>query len=238
MLIISDKFLFFKMKRLFFTIFFGLCVTVAFAQRLGGVASYQLTQSFQTTSDNLVDFNAKPGSGFAVGVWFDWDITRRWGLEVGATYNLRSANYDLHYQSDTSTIFKRQVYFLNIPVHAYVNFPFKKWTLALYFGPSFNVGLHGKDIAWENTEIQKPVMLETENIFGEDGRLQRFEIGAEIGLNAKYRNFIWSIGYHQGFNNLVKNDYNWTFDLPTGTKKYVAMGEVKISFGYLFNLGK
>ena len=75
-------------------------------------------------------------------------------------------------------------------------------------------------------------------MYGDDGRLYRFEIGAEIGLNAKYRNFIWSIGYHHGFNNLDKNDYQWTLDLPTGTKSYVTMGEVKVSFGYLFDLKK
>ena len=225
-------------KRLLLILIAACCMATAAAQRLGGIVGYQLTQGVQTTTDHLVNFNATPGSGFAVGVLFDWDITNRWGLEVAATYNLRTAHYNLHYLSDTTTRFKRQLYFLNIPVHAYVNLPFRKWTLALYFGPSFNVGLHGKDMAWENTDWQKPVMFEEDELYGDDGRLYRFEIGAEIGLNAKYRNFIWSIGYHHGFNNLDKNDYQWTLDLPTGTKTYVTMGEVKVSFGYLFDLKK
>ncbi len=228
------------MKRTALIVVLALFAAVATAQRLGGVAGYQLSWGFNSTTGDVVDFGATPGSGFLVGVLFDWDITNRWGIEAAATYNLRTTKYRLHLaeQADTAHIFKRQLYFLNIPVHAYVNFPFRKWTLALYFGPSFNVGLHGKDIAWEDTEWQKPVMRDDENIFGSknEGRLYRFEIGAEIGLRAKYRNYSWSIGYHHGFNNLDKSDYNWTLSLPSGTKKRVTMGEFNVSFAYLFDL--
>lgn len=232
------------MKRTILTVALCFCVAAAFAQRLGGVAGYQLAFGFNSTSDNVVDFNSTPGSGFLVGLLFDWDITNRWGIEAATTYNLRTTHYRLQLAenqgADTANIFKRQLYFLNIPVHAYVNFPFKKWTLALYFGPSFNVGLHGKDIAWQDTEWQKPVMLEDEKIYGSrnEGRLYRFEIGGEIGLRAKYRNYSWSVGYHHGFNNLDKSDYNWTLALPSGTKKRVTMGEFSVSFAYMFDLRK
>ena len=230
------------MKRFLLIAVFVLGVVAAQAQRLGGVAGYQLSFGFNSTTNDVVDFGATPGSGFLVGVLFDYDITNRWGIEAAATYNLRTTKYNLRLAEknglDTAHIFKRQLYFLNIPVHAYVNFPFKKWTLALYFGPSFNVGLHGKDIAWEDTEWQKPVGLMEDKIFGSknEGRLYRFEIGAEVGLRAKYRNYSFSIGYHQGFNNLAKSDYNWTFTLPTNTKKRIMMGELNFSVAYMFDL--
>ncbi len=233
----------FAMKRTALIVVLALCAMAAAAQRLGGVAGYQLSWGFNSTTSDVVNFGATPGSGFLVGVLFDWDITNRWGIEAAATYNLRTTKYRLQLAEkqrlDTANIFKRQLYFLNIPVHAYVNFPFKKWTLALYFGPSFNVGLHGKDIAWQDTEWQKPVMLEDDKIFGSknEGRLYRFEIGAEIGLRFKYRNYSWSMGYHHGFNNLAKDDdFDWTLTLPANTKKRVTMGEFNVSFAYLFDL--
>ena len=94
-------------KRLLLILIAACCMATAAAQRLGGIVGYQLTQGVQTTTDHLVNFNATPGSGFAVGVLFDWDITNRWGLEVAATYNLRTSLYNLHYLSDTTTRFKR-----------------------------------------------------------------------------------------------------------------------------------
>lgn len=226
------------MKKFLISCCLSLVALALSAQRLGPVAGYQLTTPFPMTSRNVLNFNEQVGSGFHVGLLFDWDITNRWGVEASAVYNLRSSSYDLEYKSDTTTHFSRQLYFLDIPVHAYVNFPMKKWTLSLFAGPSFNIGLHGKDIAWQNTDMQKPVMLETDDIFGDDGRLTRFEIAAELGLAAKYKNYEVRASYEVGLNNIAKQDYAWTVGLPSTTTKRFQQGELKLSFAYLFYLGK
>ncbi|HPW90167.1 MAG TPA: outer membrane beta-barrel protein [Paludibacteraceae bacterium] len=227
------------MKRLFLVLLLSAFVIGGvLAQRLGAVAGYQLNTPFPSTNVDGVNFNERVGSGFHVGLLADWDMTTRWGLELGAMYSLRSSSYNLSYTSDTTTIFKRQLYYLDVPLHVYVNFPIKKWALALYVGPSFNVGLHGKDIAWENTPMQKPVTLETEDMYGDDGRLNRFEIAAELGLTAKYKNYEVRASYQIGVNDVTKDNYRWTLDLPTGSKTYFNQGELKLSVAYLFDLGK
>lgn len=226
------------MKKIFFVLLFLVCVLGASAQRLGVIGGYQLNTPFPSTNAEGVNFNARMGSGFHGGLLFDWDMTNRWGLELGAMYSLRSSSYNLSYTSDTTTIFKRQVYYLDIPLHVYVNFPMKRWTLAVYAGPSFNLGLHGKDIAWENTDMQKPVALETEDMYGDDGRLKRFEIAAELGLTAKYKNYEVRAGYQMGLNDVTKDNYQWTLDLPVNSKTYFYQGELKVSVAYLFDLGK
>lgn len=226
------------MKKIFFVLFFLASVSSLSAQRLGAIGGYQLNMPFPSTTVDGVNFNAKMGSGFHVGLLFDWDLTNRWGVELGAMYSLRSSSYNLHYISDTTTIFKRQIYYLDIPLYVYVNFPLRKWTLAVYAGPSFNIGLHGKDIAWQNTVTQKPVALETENMYGKDGRLNRFEIAAELGVTAKYKNYEIRAGYELGLNDVTKNNFQWTLDLPDGAKTHFYQGELKLSVAYLFDLGK
>ena len=226
------------MKKIFFVLFFLSSVMMLSAQRLGAIGGYQLNTPFPSTSADGVNFNSAMGSGFHVGLLFDWDMTNRWGLELGAMYSLRSSSYNLSYTSDTTTIFKRQLYYFDVPLHVYINFPMKKWTLAVYAGPSFNIGLNGKDVAWQNTEMQRPVTLETDDMYGDDGRLNRFEIAADLGLTAKYKNYEVRAGYQMGLNDVTKDNYNWTLDLPDGAKTYFYQGELKLSMAYLFDLGK
>ena len=86
--------------------------------------------------------------------------------------------------------------------------------------------------------MQKPVALETENMYGDDGRLKRFEIAAELGLTAKYKNYEVRAGYQMGLNDVTKDNYQWTLDLPVNSKTYFYQGELKVSVAYLFDLGK
>ena len=153
-------------------------------------------------------------------------------------YPLRSYRFNLHYLSDTTTIFKRQFFYLDIPVHLYVNLFAGKTTISIFAGPVLSVGLHGKDIGWEDTPDQKPKFLKTEDLFGKDNRLTRCEIGADLGVAVKYQGYQVRASYQLGLNNTTKQDYNWSLSLNKDIKKIQHQGVFKLSFAYVWDLRK
>src|SRR5574344_1944736 len=104
------------------------------AQRLGVQGGYSLSTPFIDTEDIAVNFNPHSGSGFHVGALFDWDMTNRWGFEASVLYNMRTMRFNMEYQSDTSTIFRREVFYLDIPIHFIVHFPVRKTRISLFLG--------------------------------------------------------------------------------------------------------
>lgn len=210
------------------------------AQKLGFIGGPSLSHGNIWCSDDIAIIKPMPGAGFHVGGLFEWDITNRWGWDVAAMYEMRSSSFNFSYNRDTSTYFNRQLFYLNIPAHVYVNFPIQnKYVISAFVGPVFTCGLHGRDIAWEMTDLKKPVTYEKEKMFDKDaGRVVRCEIAAEIGLAFKYKNFQGRASYQYGINNSTKDDYRYTMPLPTGTKTYYTQGTLKLSFAYLFDLRK
>jgi hypothetical protein len=224
----------------FFTIF---CLSIS-AQRLGFIGGYQLTSSYAIAgkiADNSINFNPTSGSGFLVGGYFDWNIKNLYGLDAQLLYSMRSTKFDLHYISDTTTILKRKTFQLEVPLHFYLNFPLKKgWILSPYIGPALSIGLHGKDIAWENTDFKKPVDLQTSEMYGakEKGRVNRFELAGQIGLTAKYRNYGIRAGYSVGLTNLTKQTFDWTLSPTKLPQTRLYNGDFSASFIYVFDLRK
>lgn len=207
------------------------------AQRLGVQGGYSLSTPFIGTEDNAVDFNARSGSGFHIGALFDWDVTNRWGFEAAVLYNMRTAHFNMAYRSDTTTIFNREVFYLDIPLHLTVHFPVKKTRVSVFLGPSFNVGLHGKDIAWLNIPTKKPVSLE-KDVFGKEKPLQRFDLSAELGFSVEYRKMLMSASYELSLLNTAYKNYTYTFSLPPTSVPYYYQGVFKLSVAYLFDLTK
>ena len=216
-----------------------ICVSVS-AQRLGFIGGYQLTTPFPVVAGNVIDFNEKSGSGFHIGGYFDWDFAKRFGLDAQILYAMRNVKFDMHYKSDTTTHFSRNTFNFEIPLHIYANFHIKKgFILSPILGPSFNIGLHGKDIAWQNTELQKPVDLQTKDFYGKDNRVNRFEIAGEAGLMFKYKNYGVRALYSVGFMNLATKKYNFSMTgLPSDYNRYLFNGVFKLSFVYVFDLRK
>ena len=217
-----------------------LCVNIS-AQRLGFVGGYQLTTPFPLVAGKVIDFNEKSGSGFHIGGYFDWDFHKRLGLDVQILYTMRNIKFDMHnkLRTDTfSTIFKRNTFNFEIPIHIYANFHIKKgFILAPFLGPSLNIGLHGKDIAWQNTALQKPVDLQTKDLYGKDNRMNRFELAGELGLMFKYKNYGARASYSIGLTNLATQKYDFTFNLKDYGKN-LYNGVFKLSFVYVFDLRK
>jgi hypothetical protein len=180
------------MKKTLFIVAAVLLSTVSVsAQKLGFIGGPSLTHGNISCEDNQAVFAPIPGPGFHVGGLFEWDITNRWGWDAAAMYEMRSSSFNLSYISDTSTFMNRQLFYLNIPVHIYVNFPIQnKYVISTFIGPVFSCGLHGRDIAWMNIETRRPVMFEDKEVFNKDnGRVVRCEIAAEIGVAFKYKGF-------------------------------------------------
>jgi len=233
------------MKKIILTFLLSIIYVAVSAQRLGFIGGYQLTTPFPIVAGKVIDFNEKAGSGFHVGGYFDWEFHKRYGLDFQLLYAMRSNTFDIHYLSDTTTHFVRNTFNLEIPIHIYANLRIKKeFILAPFLGPSFNIGLHGKDIAWQNTDLQKPVDLQTKNLYGKDNRMNRFEIAGEAGIMMKYKNYGVRASYSVGLTNLITQNYAFTTTLPSGSSnkknynKYLYDGVFKLSFVYVFDLRK
>ena len=219
-----------------------LCVNIS-AQRLGFVGGYQLTTPFPLVAGKVIDFNEKSGSGFHIGGYFDWDFHKRFGLDIQLLYTMRNIKFDINYLPDTTrnftTHFVRNTFYFEVPIHVYANLHIKKgWILSPFLGPSINIGLHGKDIAWENTDLQKPVDLQTKDLYGKDNRMNRFELAGEAGFMLKYKNYGVRTSYSLGLTNLTTKKYAFTTNLPSNYNRYLFNGVFKLSFVYVFDLRK
>lgn len=219
------------------------------AQRLGIMGGFQMTNAWILSAN--CDFNPKPGPGFTVGPIFEMNFSHRLGFDVAALYNMRYTSFDIDYKkrldTDTTVHLARTHFYLDVPVHLNVNFPIKNaLSMSLFFGPSFNVALHGQDIAWENTDQKKPVGYDTENLYGKDkgteNRYSRFQVSGELGLAVKYKAFEWRASYNTSINNITNFDrrtsFLWYVGLRQGQNKYLRDGNFKLTFAYMFDLRK
>ena len=233
------------MKKIFILLFCivhcALCIELK-AQKLGFIGGPSMSYGTIYTSDKQASFSMIPGGGLHVGMLFEMDVTNRWGFDAAVMYEMRTMRWNIGYNNDSiSNGFKRQVGYLNVPFHFYVNFPMQKsCVFSLFAGPVFACGLHGEDWAWENSfdvDYRKPVTYEKENMFGDDGRLVRCEIAAELGLAFKWHGLQGRISYQHTLNNDNFNAYAYTLELPN-IKPYHTQGTVKLSVAYVFDLRK
>ncbi len=223
----------------------ALCIELK-AQKLGFIGGPSMSYGIVTTSDKSASFTMIPGEGMHVGMLFEMDVTNRWGFDASVMYELRTMRWDLAYGNDSVQVvdrrFKRQLGYLNLPFHFYVNFPLQnQYVVSLFAGPVFACGLHGEDWAWENTELRKPVTYEKEKMYGKEGRLVRCEVAAEMGLAFKWKGLQGRLSYQHGFNNdnFAKDTKKYLFTLPLQkTTPYFTQGTVKLSVAYLFDLRK
>ena len=230
-----------KLLILFCIVQCAFCVDLS-AQKLGFIGGPSMSYGIVTQVNKSAEFAMIPGGGMHVGMLFEMDVTNRWGFDAAVMYELRTMRWDLGYANDSVQVvdrrFKRQLGYLNVPFHFYVNFPIQnQYVISLFGGPVFACGLHGEDWAWEDTELRKPVTYEKEKIFGKDGRIVRCEIAAELGLAFKWKGLQGRLSYQHNLNNDNLNKY--TFTLPiSNVKPYFTQGTVKLSVAYVFDLRK
>jgi hypothetical protein len=211
------------------------------AQRLGFIGGYQTISTYAVVSGKSVDFNPNIGSGFHAGGYFELDfkkgILKNFGFDAQVLYALRSTKFNLHYFSDTTTIFERQAFTLEVPVHLYYNWKLNdKFILTPFLGASLNMGLHAKDLAWENTDWKKPVDMQKTEMYSKDGRINRFELAGDIGFALKYKQYGFRTTYQAGFTNLTNKKFDWTLGLSSQQNKYLFNRELKFSLTYTFDL--
>lgn len=229
------------MKKLIVAICALACCATLSAQKLGFIAGPSLSYGIINSSDKTASLSIMPSGGMHAGLLFEMDVTSRWGFDAAVMYEMRTMNWKMAYgDSIVPRTFKRQLGYLNVPFHFYVNFHVQKqMTLSLFAGPVFTCGLHGEDWAWENTEQKKPVTYAREKIFdSDDGRIVRCEFAAEIGLALKWNALQGRISYQHGVNNLTKNNYRYTLPMSAQSTNYFTQGTVKLSVAYLFDLRK
>lgn len=231
------------MKKIFILLLCVCALSIKLnAQKLGFIGGPSMSYGTIYTNDKLASFTMLPGGGLHAGMLFEMDVTNRWGFDAAVMYELRTMRWGIGYNNDSiSRGFKRQLGYLNVPFHFYVNFPMQnEQIISIFAGPVFACGLHGTDWGWENNsnvDYRKPVTYEKEDMFGEDGRLVRCEIAAELGLAFKWKGLQGRLSYQHTLNNDNYNKY--TFTLPLSKiKPYHTQGTVKLSVAYVFDLRK
>ncbi len=211
------------------------------AQKLGFIGGPSMNHGYIRTENADASYKPILGVGFHVGGLFEMDITNRWGFDAAVMYDMRNTAFQTNYnESDTSNHFSRQLFYLNVPLHIYVNVPIQnKYVLSFFVGPSISIGLHGNDAAWLMTDSRKPLTSFSTDMFDKDeGRVLRFEIAAEIGMAFKYREFQARIAYQYGLNNTNANGYQFTMPITYNTKNSYRQGSLRLSFAYLFDLSR
>lgn len=229
------------MNRIIVAVFVIVCCFPLAAQKLGFVAGPSMNYGIIVSHDDQAMFRSLPGAGMHAGLLFEMDVTNRWGFDAAVMYELRTMSWNIGYgDSIASRTFKRQLGYLNVPFHFYVNIPLKKqMVISLFGGPVFTCGLHGEDWAWENTAMQKPVTYEKEKMFDkDDGRVVRCEIAAEIGLALKWNSLQGRVSYQHGFNNATAHSYLYSLPMESKAVNYLTQGTLKFSVAYLFDLRK
>lgn len=240
------------MKKIFIlllcVVYCALCIELK-AQKLGFVGGPTMSYGTIYTKDKLASFSMIPGGGVHAGMLFEMDITNRWGFDCAVEYELRTMRWGIGYNNDSiSRTFKRQVGYFNVPFHFYVNLPISHTQVfSIFAGPVFNCGLHGADWAWQPSQptlpewgdkpLNKPITGEKKDMFGENGRLVRCEVAAELGLAFKWNALQGRLSYQHTLNNDNLNKYTFTLPLK-GANPYHTQGTVKLSVAYLFDLRK
>lgn len=211
-------------------------------QKLGFVGGQSLNHGTIVSTDKNASFTAIPGAGFHAGLLFEMDVTNRWGFDVSLMYELRTMRWNMNYAGvDTTNRFKREIGYLNLPAHLYVNFPVNdRFRVSLFLGPVFTCGLHATDWAWMMTETKRPVTYAKDKIFDKKsgGRIVRCEFAAELGMAFKWNNWQGRVSYQYGINNSTLNNYRYTLPVEQKTVNYLTQGTLKLSVAYLFDLRK
>ncbi len=232
------------MKKSFIAILTILLTISVSAQKLelGFVGGYQHTFPFALVGGDIdkIDFNHKSGAGFNVGGYFGWNFNKLLGIDFQLMYAMRSYSFDMQYKETSPTIiFKRQTFFVELPLHLNYKIKVKEHLyIAPLLGVSLNMAVNGKDIAYEHTLTQKPIdkVTTSDDLFGKNGRMNRFELSPEIGCLVKYKHWGFRPIYSVGVNNLTKQKFGWTFPLPEGQSKYLFNRELKLSIIYTFDV--
>jgi hypothetical protein len=235
------------MKKAFIAILSLILTTNIFSQKIeiGFIGGYHHTfpHAFTSGDIDVVRFNPRSGAGFVAGGYFGWNFYKDFGMDFQLLYTMRSYSFNMSYNNDTtrkySTIFNRQVFGIELPIH--INYKFKvNDDLSVYpvLGATVSMGIHGKDLAYEDSEYRKPINKETDSgeLFGKSGRMYRFEVSPEIGLLFKYKN--WGIRpmYSVGLLNRTRKEFDWTYPLPSGQTKFLFNQRATLSVIYTFKL--
>ncbi len=211
------------------------------SQKLGFIGGPSMNYGLIWSENSDASYKPLPGPGFHAGGLFEWDITNRWGWDAALMYDMRSSNFNMNYaQSDTTTFFSRQLFYMNVPVHIYVNVPIRnKYVFSFFIGPSLGVGLHGRDAAWMMLDNKKPVTSQDEEMYDKDnGRVTRWDIAAEVGMAFKYKAYQVRLAYQHSLNNSTKNGYQYTMPFSKSVDNFYTQGSLRLSFAYLFDLSK
>ncbi len=152
-------------------------------------------------------------NGFEVGVSYNMPIMGGFSLQYALLYTFQTVKYEYAHSSLTDVDLTSTGHFLNLPVRAAYAFPITNdFSIFLYGGPNFTLGLGGRD----KLDGDLPgVDIDRETKWYDDDLYNRFDIKLGLGLGLQYINIILKGGYDWGLidqadgsANLSRNQFN------------------------------
>lgn len=164
-----------------------------------------------------------PGAGFSIGGIYNYTVWKNLYVEPGL--NLYYHTYKLDYKNDVSLVpgeFEKgslREFGFNIPIMVGYKFNFDTFSLSLFTGPEFKVGLSGK-YHW-NTTVSGVEMSGSESMYSD---FNRADVQWRLGVGATF-----SRHYYISFSGAA-GMCNWAKDSVIRMHR----NDVKIALGYNF----
>ena len=186
------------------------------------------------------EITAKPGGGFHVGAFanYDFESSDIVFVKGGLLFTKKGSKLEKRSPGDWNTDdfdylrnYHIRSWYLDVPILIGVKHSFSDDFFGYFnIGPSFNIGLFG-DTDFEQIRIHSnatvfPDIKETYKTFD---NLKRFDISACVALGASYKNFLLEVSYDYGFIPVMKNK---------DTEPKASNGCIMVSFGFMLPLNE
>lgn len=157
--------------------------------------------NISSVTGDVEDIKSKVG--FNVGAAVDFNIVKSFSITTGLFYSTKGAKSEWKDDelTEKNTV---NVGYLELPVYASYRLNFNESSqLQVNFGPYFAFGVNGKSTYeykyWDDTEKEK------EDVFGDDGYLNRFDCGLGVGVSYVIKNVYVGLSYQFGLTNIAKD---------------------------------
>ena len=196
-----------KMKHVFkisIALFLLTITTGSFAQQFGIRAGFKLSNWSIKMEDEVVDdFEMNPG--FHFGGFMDIPIGRVFSVEADLLFSKKGtkAVFEESYMGESyKSVYKMNLFYLDIPVLAKVTFDVSKIQLYAATGPYLGIGLFGNEVTMITYDGETETEREALEWGKENGLLRRLDYGIKFGAGVVINSFIVGLTYDLGLKNI------------------------------------
>lgn len=170
------------------------------------------------------------GAGFDLGVVYNIPLWKNLYFEPGLSIYYNTMGSDVTTMDDPETGSPEELsasvrrFGFRIPFQVGYRVDFSQFSLSAFTGPVLSAGIVGRSHATLKYDGMKE--SESENAYGKEGFLNRYDVGWKIGVGAEYNNFVLQLSGTIGMCNML--------DGADGVK--YRDNNVALTVGYNFSL--